>query len=195
MRSTDGGDEAARTALAKTAGALLAAWDGALDAAGRPAMRVFRTRIPTPFLMACYEGDHVCDDIFTNGFRTEYALGLGSLIEELRPGIDTMIDFGANTGFFGIAAAMRDVRVLAVEPANAGVCRLNAFLINGLSPLYELHEVALVLTPGQDPLTQTVPWANLGGSTFVKKEETTNWTALFNEDQPHRDVVMATVHD
>ena len=41
--------------------------------------------------MVCYLGDHVCDDIYTNGFRAEYALGWGSLIEELRPGIDTMM--------------------------------------------------------------------------------------------------------
>ena len=104
-----------------------------------------------------------------------------------------MIDFGANTCFFGLAAAARGVKVIAVEPAQADVCRLNA-AINGFSPdLFEFYGVALVEKPGTGPLKQRIPWQNMGGATFVDGTKTTSWTTLFDEATPHLDLLIETM--
>ena len=159
---------------------------------GFPELEFFRTRTPTPFTMVCFKGDYVCADIKGAGFRKEWAEGLGLLIMDLEPGADFFIDLGANTGFFGLAAAARGVATLAVEPAQAAICRLNA-AINGFSPaLYDFHGVALVQTPGAGPMKQIVPWQNMGGSTLVEASRTTSWTTLFSEDLAHMDIVVPT---
>ena len=135
----------------------------------------------------------MCNEIHSEGTRKEWREGLGVLIEDLEPGADIFIDFGANTCFFGLAAAARGVKVIAVEPAQADVCRLNAAL-NGFSPdLFEFFGVALVEKRGTGPLKQRIPWQNMGGATFVDGTKTTSWTTLFDEETPHLDVLIETM--
>ena len=159
---------------------------------GFPELEFFRTRTPSPFTMVCFKGDYVCADIKGAGFRKEWSEGLGLLIMDLDPATDFFIDFGANTGFFGLAAAARGVATLAVEPAQAAICRLNA-AINGFSPaLYDFHGLALVQEAGAGPMKQIVPWQNMGGSTLVEASSTTSWTTLFSEELAHMDITVPT---
>jgi FkbM family methyltransferase len=159
---------------------------------GFPELEFFRTRTPSPFTMVCFKGDYVCADIKNAGFRKEWSEGLGLLIMDLDPATDFFVDFGANTGFFGLAAAARGVATLAVEPAQAAICRLNA-AINGFSPsLYDFHGLALVQSPGAGPMKQIVPWQNMGGSTLVEASKTTSWTTLFSEELAHMDITVPT---
>lgn len=145
-----------------------------------------------PFFMACFKRDHVCDQIRRDGYRLEWKNILGPLITALRPGVDTFLDIGSNTGFFGLAAAMRGVRTISIEPAQANIVRLNAAL-NNLGPeRFEFHAVALVDQPGAGPLRMRLPYQNMGSATAVDPANTTGWTDLFEDGTPHIDLTVPT---
>lgn len=182
----------AEVASWRSAAALVAASTLSVTTPGRPEQRIiFRTKTPVPFVMTCNSADYVCNDIHGAGVRKEWHDGLGVLIEALVPG-DMMVDFGANTGFFGLAAAARGVKTLAVEPGQADVCRINAALNGFNQDIFEFYGVALVEKRDSGPLVQRIPWQNMGSATFVTGSKTTSWTDLFNDATPHIDLVMPT---
>lgn len=159
---------------------------------GWPPMVSRETTTDPPFRIQCVSGDLVCIDIMTSGVRVEWNYGLGSLVTALRPGVDTMVDLGANTGFFGLAAAARGVRTISVEPVQGAVVRANAVQNGFAPPLFTLHEVALVAERGTPPQRMRMPWGNMGSASLVAPGTTQNWTSLFTDATPHLDIEAPT---
>ena len=154
-------------------------------------MRSRKTTTTPSFSIQCVAGDAVCTDIMRIGVRIEWTYGLEAIIQALRPGMDTMVDLGANTGFFGLACAARGVRTIAVEPAQGAVVHANAALNGFAPPLFTLHEVALVAERGGS-MRLRMPWTNMGSATLVAPSATENWTDMFKDGQDHLDVMVPT---
>lgn len=154
---------------------------------------VFRTRtMPVDFVMTCNVADYICDELQREGYRTEWAMGIGEAMLTLTPGVDLFVDFGANTGFFALAAAALGIETVAVEPALAPIVQLNRAL-NGFSPArFELVAAALVDRPGRGDMVQTVPLASMGSATLVDREQAFGVSHLYAPSIKHIDLHLKT---